>query len=101
MSLGQYVVQWEGTFGVLISGGYPVCFSVCIGGSQCAVQCTWGAFHILFSVGAFSVLFSGREHSVCWSEAGRGIQCVVQCGGHSVHCLVCMGAFSVCGGHSV
>lgn len=67
MSLGQCVVQWEGAFGVLVSGGGIQCTVQCVweqsmrcsvymGAIQCTVQ--WGG---AFSVcgGAFSVMLTG------------------------------------------
>lgn len=58
MSLGQCVVQWEGAFGVLDSGG----------GIQCTVQCVW-------------------EQSMRCSVYMGAIQCTVQWGG-GVQCDV-------------
>lgn len=57
MSLGQCVVQWEGALDVLVSGGHPVYCSVCMGGSQCAVQC--GGHSVYVCGGAFSVMLTG------------------------------------------
>lgn len=90
MSLGQCVVQWEGAFGVLVSGGWgsSVLFSV-YGSSQCAVQCTWGPFNVLFSGGDVQCIWGDIQCDVDWFDLVQPASSHSYCGLLSAMALSC------------
>lgn len=89
MSLGQCVVQWEGAVSVLVSGGgSSVLFSV-YGSSQCAVQCTWGPFNVLFSGGGVQCIWGDIQCDVDWFDLVQPASSHSYCGLLSAMALSC------------
>lgn len=82
MSLGQCVVQWEGAFGVLVSGGDPVYCSVCMGAVN-ALFSVHGGHSMYCSVGGgvqcdvdwFDLVQPASSHSYCGLLSAMALSC--------------------------